>query len=225
MSDFRFDDADQLVAQLQNQARWVGLWQVGRSESVQAAGGQGAAIGAIQLPADLLPDRPGIADVTVLGPAESLYVAFNDEVEQALAIPVDGRVQVPVPRLPSGMHRMRLRLAHRGLEAASSITVPVQVRDAIPVVQVGNDLSTLRAALQAAPAEVSVRRLSAVELAQEPLPQGGALMAGAPLADTARVVDWVTAGGLLIVDWQRVQADDVLAGIFHDVVFPSLPRN
>lgn len=210
VSDFRQDDARALLERLSEIGRWAGRWRIG---SVSPSG----VLAAVEPPDDLLPEQPGWLTLSVDGEADRVQVRIDGGEQREQPVGANGRMRLSIPPLAAGPHRVQVQLVHDGLQAGSDLTVPMLVRDPVPVVVVGEGRSALTAAIAAAPRELAMRRVGAVAMAQEALPEGGAVVLGATVAGGERLREWLEGGGVAWATLDRLRDQPGLADVVADI--------
>jgi hypothetical protein len=233
ISDFQQDHGDALVAALSATSRQVLRWS---PLPPLAAGANATVLGSGPLP-DVLPGQGGELAALISGFSARVTLAVDESpaVEvpaiglDAIGLDVSGEptavhaVTVPVPPLPAGAHRLRLRFDDAGLSYDNLLDLPVTVRPAVPAVLVAQAAVVgdyLGAALKSDERCVTVRSVRPAVIAAEPLPSGGllALRSALPSAvDAKRVSEWVGDGGVLWASLRVLSDDQALAPLIANV--------
>ena len=219
-SDFQQDQGEALTTTIAPRARQVTRWV---PVEPAASGANAAVVGTGPAP-DLLPNQGGELTLLVAGTATTVALAAGDT--PLVEVPAIGlaanpdpagirAVTVPVPALPTGDHRLRVRLGDAGLAYDNLLELPVRVRPAVPALLVGgNGNDYLGAALRSDERAVAARVVRPALIAAEPLAAGGLIALRARLpsaADAQRIATWVAEGGVLWLPARLVLEDPALA--------------
>jgi hypothetical protein len=211
VSDFQQDDGALLAALLAPRCRSLARWRVG------ATTGNALVTGVEQLD-DLRPGQPGELVVRLAGSPRGAGIAADDgPFLPASSAPSGGLMRVSTPPLTPGEHRLRVRLDDDGLVYDNLLELPVTVRPAVSTLAVQEHADFLGAALAADLRSLAAKEVRPAQFGAEPLPARGLVALRAPLADSARLRDWVLAGGVLWSGLELLRDDPNLRDLVKEV--------
>jgi len=211
VSDFAQDDGASLLALLTPISRSVSRWRVG-------APVENATIGAIDGLGDQLPDASGEITVHVLGAAAAVALAVDDAPSipagEVAAATGGTSLRVAVPPLAEGVHRLTIQLTDGSLAYDNRLTVPVTIRPRIEALSVADGPDFVAAALHADDGRsFAFHDANAGSFSAQVLPNRGVVVLRSRIANPARLVDWVSSGGVLWLDARLLLGDSALRAL------------
>ncbi|MBA2482778.1 MAG: BatA domain-containing protein [Planctomycetes bacterium] len=214
ISDFQQDDGAALATLLAPTSRMVSRWRVGDP-------GPNAVVAGVNGMGEISPASSGELRVIVAGAATGVALAVDGgpfvPSASATATQEDASVRVPLPPLPEGEHRLRVRISDQGLAYDNMLELPVSVRPRIAALAVQDAQDYLGAALAADERAITTTTVKPAQFAEQQLPERGVVALRAPIAQGARLRDWVVKGGILWAHLALLRGDGALKDLVVDV--------
>jgi hypothetical protein len=207
VSDFAQDDGSALTALLAPVAHSVARWRVG-------APADNAAIASVDGLTELAPGAAGEISARITGRASEVALSLDGgpfvPVGKGPDAPAGATVRVPVPPLPEGPHRLRLRITDDSLAYDNQLELPVTIRPRIEVLAVQETHDYLGAALEAEGHAFTFHAVTPALFANEPLPSRGVVALRGSPPNAGRLRDWVQGGGVLWAQARPLLEDPAL---------------
>lgn len=210
VSDFQQDRAEVLATRLKGRCRSLARWVVGEPVA-------NARVAGVEAWGDPTPGQTGELILRVEGTARGASLAVDGGPFVALAAPaadITG-LRIPLPPLSSGQHRIQVRIEDGSLAYDNLAELPLPVRPALPALVVGGRGNWLHAALAADRQGMTARTIDPARFGAEALPAGSLVALLHPVADSARLTDWVRGGGVLWAPLGLLRADPHLASLLE----------
>jgi hypothetical protein len=215
VSDFQQDDGAALATLVAPGSRSVSRWRVGGT-------GPNAVVTGVEGMGEISPSAAGELRVQIAGAASGVSLAVDGgpfvPSASAAGAQNDASLRVALPPLPEGAHRLHVRISDDGLAYDNLLELPVQVRPRIAALAVQDSQDYLGAALAADDRAISASAVKPAQFGEQQLPERGIVALRAPIAQGARLRDWVLKGGVLWAHMPLLRSDGALKDLAAAIV-------
>ena len=213
VSDFRQDDGSALIKTLNQSVHQIACWQVGEQRD-------NAFIHSINPLPDFVAGQATQFQVVLHGSTSKIaQVQVNDG--SASPITVQDPLQVSLPPLPAGKHKISLSFEDDGLVFDNNLQISIHVRAAIPSLIVQKQFGYLAAVIDAAHQQLDYRNVDPARLHTEPLPEKGIIVLDSQIGNADRIIEWINNGGVCLMWSDALEQHPTLNEICSAIKAPT----